>query len=174
MDKEATWKPQCVVGKESSLLSSLSFTTQWHLKCLIGISLFHWKNTFRRRNHIWQHEVVGISRAVSRLYGCTVQEKHKNIWTSRFFGLFLVISEVGSQISLIAQGEMSISVAFPAHLQTYNCKAFSHMCAFSRTYLSKSKHVWKEAPRCTHLPQRALNLKSCVLPIFLQDSLKHL
>ena len=25
---------------------------------------------------------------------------------------------------------------------------FSHMCAYSRTYLSKSKHVWKKAPRC--------------------------
>ena len=25
-----------------------------------------------------------------------------------------------------------------------------------------------------HLPQRALNLKSCVLPIFLQEPLKHI
>ena len=76
-DRQATWKPQCIVGKESSLLASLSITTQWHLKCLIGISLFYWKNTFRRRNHIWQQKVVGILRAVSRLYGCTVHEKHK-------------------------------------------------------------------------------------------------
>ena len=27
---------------------------------------------------------------------------------------------------------------------------FSHMCAFSRTYLLKSKHVWKKAPRCKY------------------------
>ena len=26
----------------------------------------------------------------------------------------------------------------------------------------------------THLPKRALNLKSCILPIFLQEPLKHL
>ena len=27
---------------------------------------------------------------------------------------------------------------------------FSHMCAFSHTYLSKSKHVWNKAPRCKY------------------------
>ena len=39
-DRQATWKPQCIVGKESSLLASLNITTQWHLECLIGISPF--------------------------------------------------------------------------------------------------------------------------------------
>ena len=59
--------------------------------------------------------------------------------------------------SLIAQGEISMSVAFPTHVWKMPniCKhiivwLFSHMCAFSHTYVSKSKHVWKIAPRCKY------------------------
>ena len=57
----------------------------------------------------------------------------------------------------IAQGEISMSVAFPTHVWKMPniCKhiivwLFSHMCAFSHTYVSKSKHVWKIAPRCKY------------------------
>ena len=57
----------------------------------------------------------------------------------------------------IAQGEISMSVAFPTHVWKMPniCKhiivwLFSHMCAFSHTYVSKSKHVWKKAPRCKY------------------------
>ena len=68
-------------------------------------------------------------------------------------------ASVTSKISLapIAQGEISMSVAFPTHVWKMPniCKHtivrfFSHMFAFSRTYLSKSKHVWKKAPRCKY------------------------
>ena len=59
--------------------------------------------------------------------------------------------------SPIAQGEISMSVAFPTHVWKMPniCKhiivwLFSHMCAFSHTYVSKSKHVWKIAPRCKY------------------------
>ena len=55
----------------------------------------------------------------------------------------------------IAQGEISMSVAFPTHVWKMPniCKyiivwLFSHMCAFSRTYVLKSKHVWKNIPTC--------------------------
>ena len=55
--------------------------------------------------------------------------------------------------SQIAQAEISMSVAFPTHVwkMANICKhiivwLFSHMCAFSHTYVSKSKHVWKKAP----------------------------
>ena len=57
----------------------------------------------------------------------------------------------------IAQGEISMSVAFPTHVWKMPniCKhiivwLFAHMCAFSHTYVSKSKHVWKIAPRCKY------------------------
>ena len=57
----------------------------------------------------------------------------------------------------IAQGEISMSVAFPTHVWKIPniCThiivwLFSHMCAFSHTYVSKSKHVWKIAPRCKY------------------------
>ena len=57
----------------------------------------------------------------------------------------------------IAQGEISMSVAFPTHVwkMANICKhiivwLFAHMCAFSHTYVSKSKHVWKIAPRCKY------------------------
>ena len=57
----------------------------------------------------------------------------------------------------IAQGEISMSVAFPTHVWKMPniCNhiivwLFSHMCAFSHTYVSKSKHVWKKAPRCKY------------------------
>ena len=57
----------------------------------------------------------------------------------------------------IAQAEISMSVAFPTHVwkMANICKhiivwLFSHMCAFSHTYVSKSKHVWKIAPRCKY------------------------
>ena len=57
----------------------------------------------------------------------------------------------------IAQGEISMSVAFSTHVwkMANICKhmivwLFSHMCAFSHTYVSKSKHVWKIAPRCKY------------------------
>ena len=57
----------------------------------------------------------------------------------------------------IAQREISMSVAFPTHMWKMPniCKyiivwLFSHMCAFSHTYVSKSKHVWKIAPRCKY------------------------
>ena len=60
-------------------------------------------------------------------------------------------------ISQIAQGEISRSVAFPTHVWKMPniCNhmvvwLFSHMCAFSHTYVSKSKHVWKKAPRCKY------------------------
>ena len=63
----------------------------------------------------------------------------------------------------IAQGEISMSVAFPTHVWKMPniCKyiivwLFSHMCAFSRTYVLKSKHVWKKAPRCKYT-----NMFSC-------------
>ena len=36
------------------------------------------------------------------------------------------------------------------HLLIYNCEVFLRMCAFSRTYVLKSKHVWKKAPRCKY------------------------
>ena len=37
------------------------------------------------------------------------------------------------------------------HLQTYNCVAFfTHVCLFPYIYVSKSKHVWKIAPRCKY------------------------
>ena len=59
--------------------------------------------------------------------------------------------------SQIAQGEISRSVAFPTHVWKMPniCTdiivwLFSHMCAFSHTYVSKSKHVWKIAPRCKY------------------------
>ena len=59
--------------------------------------------------------------------------------------------------SPIAQEEISMSVAFPTHVWKMPniCKhiivwLFSHMCAFSHTYVSKSKHVWKIAPRCKY------------------------
>ena len=59
--------------------------------------------------------------------------------------------------SQIAQAEISMSVAFPTHVwkMANICKhiivwLFSHMCAFSHTYVSKSKHVWKIAPRCKY------------------------
>ena len=59
--------------------------------------------------------------------------------------------------TLIAQGEISRSVAFPTHVWKMPniCNhiivwLFSHMCAFSHTYVSKSKHVWKKAPRCKY------------------------
>ena len=59
--------------------------------------------------------------------------------------------------SPIAQGEISMSVAFPTHVWKMPniCKhiivwLFAHMCAFSHTYVSKSKHVWKIAPRCKY------------------------
>ena len=59
--------------------------------------------------------------------------------------------------SQIAQGEISRSVAFPTHVWKMPniCNhiivwLFSHMCAFSHTYVSKSKHVWKKAPRCKY------------------------
>ena len=57
----------------------------------------------------------------------------------------------------IAQREISMSVAFPTHVWKMPniCKCtivrlFSHMYAFSRTYVLKSKHVWKKAPRCKY------------------------
>ena len=57
----------------------------------------------------------------------------------------------------IAQGGISMSVAFPTHVwkMANICThiivwLFSHMCAFSHTYVSKSKHVWKIAPRCKY------------------------
>ena len=70
-------------------------------------------------------------------------------------------SERGETESLpppqIAQAEISMSVAFPTHVwkMANICKhiivwLFSHMCAFSHTYVSKSKHVWKIAPRCKY------------------------
>ena len=50
-----------------------------------------------------------------------------------------------------------MSVAFPTHVWKMPniCKhiivwLFAHMCAFSHTYVSKSKHVWKIAPRCKY------------------------
>ena len=50
-----------------------------------------------------------------------------------------------------------MSVAFPTHVwkMANICKhiivwLFSHMCAFSHTYVSKSKHVWKIALRCKY------------------------
>ena len=50
--------------------------------------------------------------------------------------------------SQIAQAEISMSVAFPTHVweMANICKHiivwfFSHTCAFSHTYVSKSKHV---------------------------------
>ena len=50
-----------------------------------------------------------------------------------------------------------MSVAFPTHVWKMPniCKhiivwLFAHMCAFSHTYMSKSKHVWKIAPRCKY------------------------
>ena len=59
--------------------------------------------------------------------------------------------------SPIAQGEISMSLAFPTHVWKMPniCKhivawLFSHMCAFSQTYVSKSKHVWKIALRCKY------------------------
>ena len=59
--------------------------------------------------------------------------------------------------SQIAQAEISMSVAFPTHVweMANICKHiivwfFSHTCAFSHTYVSKSKHVWKIAPRCKY------------------------
>ena len=64
---------------------------------------------------------------------------------------------LGMMRSPIAQGEISMSVAFPTHVwkMANICKhiivwLFSHMCAFSHTYVSKSKHVWKKAPRCKY------------------------
>ena len=61
------------------------------------------------------------------------------------------------QASPIAQGEISRSVAFPTHVWKMPniCNhiivwLFSHMCVFSHTYVSKSKHVWKKAPRCKY------------------------
>ena len=63
----------------------------------------------------------------------------------------------GDGCSPIAQGEISRSVAFPTHVwkMANICNhiivwLFSHMCAFSQTYVSKSKHVWKKAPRCKY------------------------
>ena len=60
-------------------------------------------------------------------------------------------------LSPIAQGEISRSLAFPTHVWEMPniCKHIivwflSHMCAFSQTYVSKSKHVWKKAPRCKY------------------------
>ena len=48
-----------------------------------------------------------------------------------------------------------MSVAFPTHVwkkpnifKHIIVWLFSHMCAFSHTCVSKSKHVWKIAPRC--------------------------
>ena len=60
-------------------------------------------------------------------------------------------------LAQIAQGEISRLVAFPTHVWKMPniCNHiivwfFSHMCAFSHTYVSKSKHVWKKAPRCKY------------------------
>ena len=80
-----------------------------------------------------------------------------------FFGSFLFLSFAFFLFTCldsntpIAQGEISRSVAFPTHVwkMANICKhiivwLFSHMCAFSHTYVSKSKHVWKIAPRCKY------------------------
>ena len=71
--------------------------------------------------------------------------------------LLLYLLNVKYSDSPIAQGEISMSVAFPTHVWKMPniCKhiivwLFSHMCAFSHTYVSKSKHVWKIAPRCKY------------------------
>jgi len=69
----------------------------------------------------------------------------------------LFSSKVFDDMTPIAQGEISMSVAFPTHVWKMPniCKhiivwLFAHMCAFSHTYVSKSKHVWKIAPRCKY------------------------
>ena len=40
--------------------------------------------------------------------------------------------------------------------------------------LARQRVQYKSTRNCTHFPQRGLNLKSCVLPISLQEPLKHL
>ena len=77
-------------------------------------------------------------------------------WTPNFGGI-RDFECFGDYNAPIAQGEISMSVAFPTHVWKMPniCNhiivwLFSHMCAFSHTYVSKSKHVWKKAPRCKY------------------------
>ena len=104
-------------------------------------------------------------------------QQHKNmVWLLCRFGfrgnyeLYFELSRLGSadsgsllcqpvsgNMTPIGQTEISMSVAFPTHVwkMANICKhiivwLFSHMCAFSHTYVSKSKHVWKIAPRCKY------------------------
>ena len=49
------------------------------------------------------------------------------------------------------------------------CVFFIHVMEFQ-----KRNNSWHRRYSLTHFPQRGLNLKSCVLPISLQEPLKHL
>ena len=91
-------------------------------------------------------------------------------WTLRTALIFYSYSRRGGTLlssrvmQILASDERDLranhqcmSVAFPTHVWKMPniCKTiivwlFSHMCAFSRTYLLKSKHVWKKAPRCKY------------------------
>ena len=86
-----------------------------------------------------------------------------DIYINRYFEWWIrskpskVCVRIRIQVTQIAQAEISMSVAFPTHVwkMANICKhiivwLFSHMCAFSHTYVSKSKHVWKIAPRCKY------------------------
>ena len=97
--------------------------------------------------------LVGFSRSATALIAALMIVRHCTLI------IFCCCSRLSSLLhhSQIAQGEISRSVAFPTHVWKMPniCNhiivwLFSHMCAFSHTYVSKSKHVWKKAPRCKY------------------------
>ena len=70
-----------------------------------------------------------------------------------------MFKSTGKKKSPIAQGKKACQWLFqhmggkcPTFANIYIIVwPFPHMCAFSHTYVSKSKHAWKKAPRCQYI-----------------------
>ena len=70
-----------------------------------------------------------------------------------------MFKSTGKKKSPIAQGKKACQWLFqhmggkcPTFANIYIIVwLFPHMCAFSHTYVSKSKHAWKKAPRCQYI-----------------------